>query len=119
VRLLLQHGVDVNQPQTTRETFGQGTLPAGSTALHWAVARSGLPMVQLLIEQGAEVNAINNSGDTPLDLIPAGPPPASSARRLWAYPAPAGYFTGSGFSPRPAEIEAVLVKAGAVRAQSK
>ena len=119
VRLLLQHGVDVNQPQTTRETFGQGTLPAGSTALHWAVARSGLPMVQLLIEQGAEVNAINNSGDAPLDLIPAGPPPASSARRLWAYPAPAGYFTGSGFSPRPAEIEAVLVKAGAVRAQSK
>lgn len=37
-----------------------------STLLHWAAAYGDLPTVQLLIENGANVNALNGEGVTPL-----------------------------------------------------
>ncbi|MDG7057356.1 MAG: ankyrin repeat domain-containing protein [Wolbachia endosymbiont of Penenirmus auritus] len=38
----------------------------GTTLLHWAVSNSYIEIVNVLIERGAEVNAVNNDGWTPL-----------------------------------------------------
>jgi hypothetical protein len=40
----------------------------GNTPLHTALLRSNLHTAALLIEAGADVNAINNNGDTPLHI---------------------------------------------------
>lgn len=52
--LLVQHGVDVND-----------STPSGMTALHGAVAGSSV-LTQLLIDAGADANAKDNEGATPL-----------------------------------------------------
>ena len=60
VRALLQKRVDVN--------VAEGD---GATALHWAVYRDDLPIVDLLIGAGAKVNAANDLKITPLYLASA------------------------------------------------
>src|SRR5262245_64515678 len=55
VRTLLQKKVDVNAAE------GDGT-----TALHWASYRDDLDSADLLIRAGANVNAANDLGVTPL-----------------------------------------------------
>ncbi len=57
VRALLAQRVDVNSPQ-----------PDGVTALHWAVHRDDLETAALLIRAGANVQAANDVGITPLVL---------------------------------------------------
>src|SRR5215475_1611911 len=57
VRSLLQQHIDVNALQ-----------PDGTTALAWAAHRDDLPTAGLLIEAGANVNAANDYGVTPLWL---------------------------------------------------
>src|ERR1043165_1542661 len=42
--------------------------PDGSTALHWAAHRSDVDLVKLLIKAGADVNAADDLGTTPLEL---------------------------------------------------
>ena len=57
VRTLLDGRADANAVQ-----------PDGTTALHWAVERDAIEIVQLLIRAGANVKATNRYGATPLWL---------------------------------------------------
>jgi ankyrin repeat protein len=45
-----------------------GTLPDGSTALHWAVYRGDVAEVQRLIREKADVSAANRYGATPMSI---------------------------------------------------
>ena len=40
----------------------------GDTPLHWAAIEGYLEICDLLIEHGADVNAVNIKGQTPLDI---------------------------------------------------
>ena len=57
VRRLLQKASDVNAPQVD-----------GATALHWAVYRDDLAMVDLLIRAGARPSVTNRAGMSPLAM---------------------------------------------------
>jgi ankyrin repeat protein len=57
VRALLQQHVDVNVPQAD-----------GATALHWAAHWSDVDTADLLLRAGANPNALNELGVTPLSL---------------------------------------------------
>jgi ankyrin repeat protein len=57
VATLLAQRADVNAPQAD-----------GATALHWAVYRDDLPMIERLLAAGARVNTANRHGATPLTL---------------------------------------------------
>ena len=61
VRTLLDQHVDVNTPQGD-----------GATALHWAVYWDDPAMTDILIRAGANVNATNELGVTPLALASSG-----------------------------------------------
>ena len=61
VTLLLELGADVT-----------GATPAGSTALHGAAAMWEDGVIQLLVDHGADVNAEDNRGRTPLYLVEYG-----------------------------------------------
>ena len=85
--LLLTVGVGISQPREsiidaarTGDTAAARTLldaggaevdapaPDGTTALHWAVHRDDLAIVELLIGAGADVDLTNDYGVTPLAL---------------------------------------------------
>jgi hypothetical protein len=72
VRLLVEYGADVTKTD------------AGPyyTALHAAVLGNSLETVQYLIEVGAEIDAMNNRGETPLDLALTTPHAYSIAKHL-------------------------------------
>jgi len=70
VRSLLQR-VDANETQ-----------PDGATALSWAVHRNDLESAELLIQAGADVNATNDYGVTPLSLACANIQNAAMVKRL-------------------------------------
>src|SRR5262245_16102698 len=57
VRTLVRQGIDVN-----------ATQPDGMTALHWAVERRDLPMMNALLEAGARPGLTNRTGASPLYL---------------------------------------------------
>src|SRR5437762_10179290 len=57
VRMLLEKKTDVNAPQ-----------PDGTTALHWAARWDDLEMAGTLIRAGANAQAANRLGTTPLFL---------------------------------------------------
>ena len=54
--------INENADLTVRDT-------KGNTALHIAARRHAPALVKLLLEKGADINAINYEGDTPLDTI--------------------------------------------------
>lgn len=54
---LIEQGADVNQPSVD-----------GTTALHWAVYRKDVALVELLLEQGADPNTANDYGATPMTV---------------------------------------------------
>ncbi|WLI89062.1 ankyrin repeat domain-containing protein [Massilia sp. R2A-15] len=70
VLALLDQGVDINS---------QGR---SGTALHGAAVRGELDVIRLLIARGADVNAINAYGDSPLASAIHGWRPASGAKEL-------------------------------------
>src|SRR5438046_2803916 len=57
IRTLIQQKADVNAPQVD-----------GATALHWAVYKDDLEMMDMLIGAGARVNVANREGITPLHM---------------------------------------------------
>src|SRR5262245_53509103 len=57
IRALIARKADVNRPQAD-----------GATALHWAVYRNDLAVVDLLLRAGAQVKVANSFGVTPLSL---------------------------------------------------
>jgi ankyrin repeat protein len=65
VRMLLDLGVPVNAPYDGDPYFG---IPKDSTALHVAAWKAWPKTVKLLIERGANVNAQDAKGQTPLML---------------------------------------------------
>ena len=65
VRMLLDLGVPVNAPYDGDPYFG---IPQDSTALHVAAWKAWPKAVKLLIERGANVNAQDAKGQTPLML---------------------------------------------------
>ncbi len=112
VRLLLDHGASVNQPQPDPTVENSKTLPAGSTPLHWAALCGRLQVIKLLLQSGAEVNATNAVGETPLDVMAVNP------YNYWSIPRP----SGMGFYAVPrkedkiwTQIEAELKQAGGTR----
>jgi ankyrin repeat protein len=62
----------------------RGRQGDGATALHWAVHRGNLEIVDLLIGAGADVNAANAHGVTPLALAAENAQPTMVARLLKA-----------------------------------
>lgn len=56
--LLLDAGVDIDRRMKR----------IGRTVLHQAVKYGGLPLIKLLIKRGADVNAVDAAGETPLSL---------------------------------------------------
>src|SRR5262245_49124969 len=57
IRAFLREGADVN-----------GRHPDGATALHWATHWDDIQTVKLLVGAGADVNAANDFGVTPLSM---------------------------------------------------
>jgi len=71
VRTLVKQAADVN-----------ATQPDGMTALHWAVERRDLPMMNVLLEAGAKHDLANRTGARPLYLAATNGDPAAIARLL-------------------------------------
>jgi ankyrin repeat protein len=57
IRSLIQQKADINAPQ-----------PDGATAVHWAVYKNDVEMLDLLIAAGAQVDLKNRHGVTPLHM---------------------------------------------------
>jgi len=74
LEFLLAHGADIDAPG-----------PDGETALHTAAKRGFTEVIRFLVEQGAELNATDRGGRTPLDYalgrspVLFGRPPESEA----------------------------------------
>jgi truncated hemoglobin YjbI len=64
VRVLLDYGADVSD----RGRYGR-------TALHYAVRGGKLPLIELLLERGADPNALDNQGRTPMTHLAKVVPP--------------------------------------------
>ena len=62
IRQFLRSGFDLNNSSLNGET----RLPDSNSYLHWAVMYANEPVVRLLVENGAFVNAQNKHGATPL-----------------------------------------------------
>ena len=73
VRALLQKGANVNEPEVD-----------GSTALHWAVYRNDIEMVEILIKAQADARAVNRYHVAPLSLACVNGNPAIVKRLLTA-----------------------------------
>ena len=71
VRTLVRQSVDIN-----------ATQPDGMTALHWAVERRDLPMMNVLLEAGAKHDLTNRTGARPLYLAATNGDAAAIARLL-------------------------------------
>lgn len=56
---LIQDGANVNEPDSDR----------GNTPVHWACAGGHLDAIELLLEYGADINAQNKHGRTPLHCL--------------------------------------------------
>ena len=86
--MLIEAGADANQASE-----------AGDTAMHQAAGAGLVPLIQLLADRGAKVDAINKAGFTPLALTrPRGAQPGRG-----------------GAAPGQAEAEALLRRLGATR----
>jgi len=65
VSALLDHGARVDD----RRLVGQGNDGGRATALHYAAKAGFLKTIALLLERGAEPNAVDDNGLTPLDWL--------------------------------------------------
>ena len=69
VRLLISHGADVNT-EVTMKVSEDRVLPKRGNLLHYAINEdSPLDITHCLIDNGADVDAIDNFADTPLHSV--------------------------------------------------
>ena len=69
INLLIKKGAEVNieiHDVTPFCYIGKYHDDLGSSALHHAVIMADIPLIELLIEKGADLNTLNNKGQTPL-----------------------------------------------------
>lgn len=110
----LDHGVDINERQQ-QPSFSPAYKNTGQTALHLAVIKGSTNMVTFLLQKGASLEATNNLGQKPIDLLPElkknPSPPDDKSRRLIRAPMLLITYPPS---PRPTEvwleIEKILLK---------
>lgn len=71
-KVLLKAGADVNAPvprDVRARPSGDVMLGEGQRALHAAAERLNLETVRLLLDSGADVNAVDREGSTPLSVL--------------------------------------------------
>ena len=85
VRTLVRQAVDIDAAQ-----------PDGMTALHWAVQRRDLPMMNALLEAGAKHDLMNRTGAKPVYLAAVNGDAAAIARLLDAGEDPNAVLTAEG-----------------------
>ena len=66
--LLLRYGANARVHQAAHGYKGGALIAPGTTALHAAVRRGDTDMVQLLLDHGAPIDAVDGNGQTPRDL---------------------------------------------------
>ena len=67
VRQLIRHTPELLTTTTEWGVAAGGWYwPLGATALHWAASTGNVPLTALLVEEGANLNIIDQSGNTPL-----------------------------------------------------
>ena len=81
-----------------RQADVNATQPDGMTALHWAVERRDLPMINVLLEAGAKHDLTNRTGASPLYLAATNGDAAAIARLLAAGADPNAVLTAEGES---------------------
>ena len=59
--MLVEKGADVNEAATSGDV-------AGWAAIHYAASNGNKKMIEFLIKNGADVNAVTADGKTPLSL---------------------------------------------------
>jgi truncated hemoglobin YjbI len=84
VRALLRHGADANDRRTSGPERTTGVQALNATALHHAARAGFLQTIQLLIEHGADPDARDSHGRTPLDWLEQAAPsvPRAAVRNL-------------------------------------
>ena len=68
----LHEAVYSGDTATIRSRISQSNVnsrdEAGNTLLHWATANGNLKLTEILVEAGADIDAVNNDGDAPIHL---------------------------------------------------
>jgi hypothetical protein len=68
VQLLVRHGADVNLPLASDCGWGPEYYVAGCTPLHEAAVFERLRLAAFLVENGADIHAVDRCGRTPYDI---------------------------------------------------
>jgi ankyrin repeat protein len=108
--LLLNAGAEVNQAATLENPYLPTTT--GITALHFAALKGNIPMMELLLSHGANINAIKVQVKNPgVNHAPAG--------RFFKQSNQSGQETALDMARRQTspEVEAFLISHGAESAQ--
>ncbi len=79
VRALLHHGASANDRRTGDPEGTSGVRALNATALHYAARAGFLQTIELLIEHGADPDARDSHGRTPLDWLEQAVPSVSRA----------------------------------------
>ena len=79
VRALLRHGASVNDRRTGDPEGTTGVRALNATALHYAARAGFLRTIEVLIDHGADPDARDSHGRTPLDWLEQAAPSVSRA----------------------------------------
>ena len=77
VRALLRHGASVHDRRTGDRAGTTGVRALNATALHYAARAGFLRTIEVLIEHGADPDARDSHGRTPLDWLEQATPSVS------------------------------------------